>query len=264
MQPESPAKKPRRNWHLLRWAFLLIALSFGWGAWKAYDFRKAVKEAKELGWNFTYSDPFAIIRENWKAAFRKETWRVTERKLYIQQSKQLEPHFDVIRRLEPNELASVAPFPMRDLSELRGMSDLTALYFFNCPKLTNIETLKEMKGLTKVTISQAPGLANIDALKKLKNLEYLVLRECTALTNVDALRELKALKTLSIHGCTGLKNVDGLLGLTGLTVIDLQRCAGLTKEAVAAVKAALPKTDIPTPDSETFTLDSKSDTLDKK
>ena len=219
----------------------------GWYSWKAYDFNQAVKEAKELGWDFTYSDPIALIRANWKAAFSKETWRVTERKLFIKQSKQLEPHFDVIRRLKPNELASVAPFPMRDLSELRGMSDLTELYLFTCPKLTNIEALTGMKGLTKVTISQAPGLANIDALKKLKNLEYLFLRECTALTNVDALRELKALKILSINGCSGLKNVDGLLGLQGLEILFLNGCTGLTTEAVDAVKVALPKTNFKPP-----------------
>jgi hypothetical protein len=85
---------------------------------------------------------------------------------------------------------------------------------------------------------------NINALKDLKNLTYLGLSDCTALTNVDALRELKALKELCLEHCAGLKNVDGLLGLTGLDELDLRGCDGLTKEALDAVKAALPKTSV--------------------
>ncbi len=242
MLSEPPATKPRRNWHLLWWAFLLIALSSGWGAWKAYDFQQALKEAKELGWRFHYSDPIAIIRENWRDAFRKETWSDASRELHIPTGAVFERHFDLIRRLKPKQLTINASFPWRDLSELKGLSNLTKLGLGNCPNLTNIDALKDMKELIALGISGSPVLVNINALKELKNLTDLELRRCTALTNLDALRELKALKELSLHWCTGLKNVDGLHGLTGLEYLSLKGCTGLTKEAVDAVIAALPET----------------------
>ncbi len=248
MLSEPPATKPRRNWHLLRWAFLLIALSTGWGAWKAYDFQQALKEAKELGWEFQYSDPIAIIRENWRDAFRKETWSDTTRLLEIPGEAVSERHFDLIRRLKPKQLGIDATFPWRDLSQLKGLSNLTELSLGDCPNLTHIDALKDMKELTGIGIDGSPILVNIDVLKELKNLTGLGLSHCTALTNVDALGELKALKYLSLYRCTGLKNVDGILGLTGLEELYLKGCNGLTKEAVDAVKAALPKTRIVAPD----------------
>ena len=242
MLSEPPATKPRRNWHLLRWAFLLIALSSGWGAWKAYDFQQAVKEAEELGWKFEYTDPVAIIREDWRAAFRKDTWSDARLWLLIQTGAISERDFDLIRRLKPKQLSIHATFPWRDLSQLRGLSNLTELWLGYCPNLTNIHALKDMKELPSLTIAGSPILLNIDALKELKNLTQLDISGCTALTNVDALRELKALKVLNLEHCTGLKNVDGLLGLRGLEEIYLDGCTGLAKEAVDAVKAALPKT----------------------
>ena len=248
MQPESPAQKPRRYRHLVQWIIIGILAILGWYGWKAYDFNQAVKEAKELGWKFRYSDPVAIIRENWRAAFRKETWSDTRRLLEIPGGAVSERDFDLICRLTPKQLQIAATFPWRDLSQPKGLSNLTALWLLDCPNLTNIDALKDMKKLTSVLIYYSPILVNIDPLKELKNLEGLGLSGCTAITNVDALQELKALKELSLSGCTGLKNVDGILGLTGLETLYLRACTGLTKETVAAVKAALPKTEIIAPD----------------
>ncbi len=253
MLSEPPATKPRRNWHLLRWAFLLIALSSGWGAWKAYDFRQALKEAKALGWQFEYNDPIAIIRDDWRDAFRKQTWEDTGRLLEISPADHLEGHSDVIRRLEPIDLHLHGGFSHRDLSELKGLSSVTGLWLFDCPNLANIDTLKEMNGLTHLWILYSPALASIDALKELKNLEVLDLRGCSAMTHVDALRNLKVLRRLNLFCCTGLKNVDGLLGLTGLEELDLQGCTGLAKDSLATLKAALPNTRIRTPDENGFT-----------
>ncbi len=248
MQPESPATKPRRNWHLLRWAFVLVALSLGWGAWKAYDFRKAVEEAKKLGWDFRYKDLFAIIAADWRAAFRKDTWKESERTLFIEKSDQMDRDIDLVHRLSPQQLTIGAKFPLSDLSRLKGLSHLTSLALIDCPKLTNIDALKDMKELTSLVIAASPILANIEVLKELKKLEQLDLGSCSALTNLDALRELKALERLDLMGCTGLKNVDGLLGLTQLGILDLRDCHGITNEALATLKAALPNAGIVGPD----------------
>ena len=214
----------------------------GGGAWRHYDFRQAVKEAKERGWEFEYTDPVVLIGKDWRAAFRKGTWSGTFRFLSIGPGTVSERDFDLVRRLKPKSLAINATFPWRDLSQLHGLSDLTKLWFRDCPNLADIDALKDMKELTELGIHGSPVLVNIDVLKELQNLEDLRLGGCTALTNGDALRALKGLKRLNLSGCFGLKNVDGLHGLTGLERLNLQDCAGLTKEAVDAVKAALPKT----------------------
>ncbi|MEK0448911.1 MAG: hypothetical protein RL088_1179 [Verrucomicrobiota bacterium] len=242
MLPEKPATEPRRKWHLLRWAFVVFVVGFGWGGWRHYDFQKAVKDAEERGWRFYYNDPNAIIGKDWRAAFRKETWSDTRRELHIPTKTILERDFELVRRLTPKGLVINGTFPWRDLSQLKGLSNLTVLVFGDCPNLSNIDALKDMKELTMLGINGSPILVNTDPIKELQNLEHLGLSGCTALTNVDALRELKALKLLNLSVCTGLKNVDGLRGLKGLQELILEGCTGLTKEAVEALKAALPNT----------------------
>ena len=263
MQPEPPAPKPSRKRHLVRWTFVVILAILGWYGWKAYDFEQAVKEAKELGWVFESNGPIAIIREDWRNAFRKETWNAARTTLTISNDDQWEPHFDLIHRLDPKNLAIYTTFPLRDLSKFTALSNLVVLYLGDCPNLTNIDALKDMKGLTELGIGRAPGISNIDALKELKNLESLWIDRCSALANVDALRELKALKYLWLTDCTSLKNLDGILGLTGLKDLDLSGCDGLTNEAMAAVKVALPNTNIQGSDLDILRLDGKTLTPDK-
>ncbi len=247
MQPEAPATKPRRNWHFVRWVFVGILAILGWLSWNAYDFNQAVKEAKELRWQFYYKDPFALIRANWRNAFRRETWGNRQRLLSILPNQPLDGHYDVIRRLEPWQLSISATFPPHDLSELKGMSNLNDLVLFDCPNLTNIDPLSQLKGLETFIIYRAPALANIEGLKKIKTLTRLRLSGCRMLPNVDAARDLKTLQYLSFKGCAGLKNVDGLLGLTQLNTLDLSGCTSLTEEAVNAAKDALPTTYIESP-----------------
>ena len=264
MQPEPPAPKPSRKRHLVRWSFVGILAILGWYGWQAYEFEQAVKEAKALGWKFESNGPIAIIREDWRNAFRKETWKSATRTLEIPEIYPVVIDYGLIHRLDPKNLGIYSTFPMRDLSKFTALSNVVALVLFDCPNLTNIDALKDMKGLTGFGIGRAPGLPNIDALKELKHLEAFGLYHCAALTNVDALRELKALKSLDLSDCTGLKNLDGILGLTGLKYLGLSGCHGLTNEAMAAVKVALPNTYIQGPDGKTFTLGGKTLTPDKK
>ena len=242
MQPEPPARKPRRERHLVRWLFIVILAILGWYGWKAYDFQQAVKRAEELGWEFESNDPIAIIREDWRNAFRKDTWSDTARSLSISPNDSLEDHYDLIRRLKPTQLEIWRMLSLRDLSQLKGLSRLTKLTLSECPNLTNIDAIKELKNLTDFEIIGSPALSNIDALKELKKLEHLGLSGCSALSNVDALRELKALKYLNLDDCIGLKNVDGLQGLTQLVFLRLEFCEGLPEASLDAVKSALPTT----------------------
>ena len=77
MQPETPAPKPSRKRHLVRWSLVGILAILGWYGWKAYDFEQAVKEVNALGWEFESNGPIARIRDDWRNAFRKETWNAS-------------------------------------------------------------------------------------------------------------------------------------------------------------------------------------------
>ncbi len=250
MQPESPAQKPRRYRHLVRWIFIGILGILGWYGWKAYDFQQAVKEAKELGWEFIYSDPFAEIRRDWKNAFREETWRDTVRVVYLPNSDQLAAHVEVLRRLKPNEVVIDATIPPSNLSALKELRDPFDLSFDHCTTLPNLGALKDMKALNGLSIRLSPDLKNIDALQDLTGLKSLLLHNCNALTDVDALRQFKGLEVLSIIDCNGLKNVDGILGLTGLNHLFIFHCRRLEKGAVDALRVAIPRTKIDHPDAK--------------
>ncbi len=216
----------------------------GWYSWKAYDFNQAVKEAKELGWNFTCNDPFAKIRKDWKNAFLKETWRYTGRVVSLPNCDQLAAHVDVLRRLKPDVVVIDATIPPSNLAALKELPDPFCLSFDHCTTLPDLGALKDMQALNALSISLSPDLNNIDALKDLTGLEGLSLTYCDALTDVDALRQLKGLKTLFLFHCSGLKNLDGILGLTALEGVHISRCGGLEKGTVDAVRVALPRTNI--------------------
>ena len=244
MHPEPPAQKPRRERHLVRWIFIGILSILGWYGWKAYDFRQAVTEAEALGWRFDYEAFDTRIRKDWKNAFRKGTWADAHRWLLITKSDQLESHFDVVHRLEPNHLEIAHSLHHGDLSGLKSLSSLSSLWLMDCPNLTSIDALKDIKKLNHLLISSAPKLANIDPIKELKDLQALELVDCKALPNLDALRDLATLKTLIVTNCTRLKNVDGILGLEGLQKLDLYANGWLTKETLTIVRSALPRTKI--------------------
>jgi hypothetical protein len=251
MQPETPTSKPRRGRHFGRWLLLGILATFGWFGWKAYDFHLAKQEAKALGWGFENDGPIEKIRRDWGAAFRIEAWSESKREVTVFRDNEFPRRSALLKRIAPNSVQIFYVSSLKDLSELEALSNLSDLGIAESKYLTNIDAIGKMKGLKKLFISGIPQLTNIDALKDLQNLRYFHLLQCKALTNVDALRELKSLESLWLSGCTGLKNVDGLLGLTQLKILDLSGCTALPREAVDAVKAALPKTDIITPDGKT-------------
>ena len=269
MTTDPPEPKPRRKWHFYKWLVLLIVATFAYAQWRAYTFRSALKEAKALGWHVQYIEPSAMIRKNWRTAFKKQTWIDGVTKVAVSTGEQLEQHLDILRRLDPRELTIGDSPGLRDLSLLKGLTRLESLKLFrvlnltnvdalkNLPtlksawlihaaSLTNVDGLKNLPELNSVVLQDCTWLMNVDALKTLPTLQDLSLRGCTALTNVDALKGLTALESIQLTNCTGLTNVDAIKGLTALQQVDLQKCTGLTKESIAALKAALPNTKFQT------------------
>ncbi len=172
---------PRRKWHLQRWLLLLAAGFLAYGGWTQDAFRAALKEARALGWRLEYTDPSEEIRQNWKVAFKKETWLDGVTFVSILTSERFEQHLAIVHRLNPRELHIYNASSLRDLSALRPLTRLQGVSLDGCTGLTNVETLKNLSALQEI---------------------YLI--NCTALTNVDALKYLFALKTVNLDGCTGL------------------------------------------------------------
>ena len=218
------ATPPRRNWHLQRWLLLLAAGFLAYGGWTQYAFRAALKEARALGWRLEYTDPSKEIRQNWKVAFRKETWLDGVTFVSILTSERFEQHLAIVHRLNPRELHIYNASSLRDLSALRPLTRLQVVSLDGCTGLTNVDALKNLPALELIYLGGCTGLTNVETLKNLSALQEIYLRNCTALTNVDALNCLFALKTVNLDGCTGL-----------------------TKESVASLRAALPNAEITDP-----------------
>ena len=264
------ATPPRRKWHLQRWLLVLAAAMLAYSGWSTYDVRSALKEARALGWVVEYTDPIEEIEEDWKEAFRKETWLDGVTRVDMPTSEDLEQHRDIAHRLNPKALGIVNAATLCDLSALRALPGLREVVLYGCTGLTNVDGLKKLSSLERMKLDRCTQLSNVDVLKNLSALQELYLTDCTALRSVDALKDLPALRKLDLTGCTGLTNVDVLKNLlalrdiyltdcTGLTNVDalkylsdletvrLYGCTGLTMETVASLQAARPNTRITEP-----------------
>ena len=267
MTADTPEPPPRRKWHLARWFVVFVAAMLGYSGWRSYAFNSALKQAEALHWQVGYTDPFEMIRADWKAAFKKATWTDGVTEVIIPTGEQFQQHLDIIYRLNPKKLEIGDAQALHDLSALKGLTrldgfsvweganltDVEALKNFtalkaialhDCTALKNMDAFKSLMSLERVDLSGCTGLANVDAIKNLTTLTVVGLTGCTALTNADAFKNLPALKSVDFRGCTGLRNVDALKSLTSLKVVRLYGCTGLTKESIAALEAALPNTNI--------------------
>ena len=217
---------PRRKWHLQRWLLLLAAGFLAYGGWTQYAFRAALKEARALGWAVYYTDPYEVIRADWKAAFRKATWLDGVTGVDIPTSEEFEQHLAILHRLNPKELRIMDASTLRDIPKLNGISRLQSVVLIDCTRLTNLDGLKDLSALQKLVLHGCKALTNVDALKSHSALKMIELPECRALTNVDALKNLSALERLDLSG-SGLTNVDALKHLGALKSLDLRGCTEL-------------------------------------
>ncbi len=174
-----------------------------------------------LGWRVNYTDPIAAIRKDWRAALHKETWLDGVTVVAIPTGESLEKNRQLVHRLNPSELRIQSAATLRDFSALNGLSRLKWLFLKDGTGLKDLDGLKDLRLLRRLSLTGHNGLTNIDALKSLPALEWIYLEGCAELTNVDSLKKLPKLARVYLTGCTGL-----------------------SKETVAALKVALPKTEI--------------------
>ena len=228
MPDASPALPHRRRWVRRPGVWLLAVLlaALGWGGWREYDFRCAVREAHAAAFYFVESEsPLASIRRNWRYAFDKDTWMEHWRTLSLPGDCDLAPLRPLLLRLRPTTLFAVGAL--------------------------HPEALQGLTGLKWLSLKDSPALQDVDGLRGLTGLQTLFLIRCAALKNVDGLRCFTALQILALNDCAALQNVDGLRSLTGLQVLHLHGCKNLPVSALPDLRAALPQTVINFPDGPT-------------
>jgi Leucine-rich repeat (LRR) protein len=278
----------RHSLRIWRWLLLAVFVTSVYGVWRQRDLQAAIDEAKVLGWNWAYDDPYEAIQKDWTAAFRKKTWLDGKRDLTDIEADDVARHGKLIRRLGPrylriqtgSELTGVMEFgactslrklelfscagltnldgfkeltglrelnlahclDLKNVDGLEGLSKLESLNLGGCSELTNLNGLKRLPALQQLSLAECEKLTSFDALERLSKLQLLDLTNCIGLTSMAPLRKLSHLKKLKLYGCTGLHDINALKNLTGLQSLHLVRCTGITKEAVIALKAALPNT----------------------
>ena len=182
MNTEPATPPPRRKWHLQRWLLLLAAGFLAYGGWTQNTFRSALKEAKALGWEVDYTDPAKLIRQNWKNAFRKETWLDGVTAIDIGTGEELEQHRAIVQRLNPKQLIISNASNLRDLTALKGLTRLESLLIYGGHNLTNVDMLKNLPALKQVAFNDCTALTNVDALETLTTLQLLLFGGSRGLT----------------------------------------------------------------------------------
>ena len=246
----------------------------GWQMWSIHKYNAAVREAKDAGFRWEFTDIISLIRQDWRNALKKETWGTHQRKLYLIGADSLTQHRELIRRLRPTELSidrcndenldalkkatSLQLLTilfcdhLQNLDALKGVTGLQTLQLYDCPELQNVDGLSGLTGLHDLTLNNCRSLHNADALNALSGLtglQTLFLYNCLNLQNVNALRRLTGLQYLYLDGWPELQSVDALKNLTGLKELDLHHCDKIPAAALRELRAALPKTKITFPDS---------------
>ena len=273
MSTDAAEPKPRRKWHLTKALVLLIVATSAYAQWRAYTFNSALKQAYALNWQVRNTKPVDLIYDDWKNAFKKDTWFDGVASMEVPTGEELEQHRAMIQKLNPKDLTVGDCQSLRDLSALKGHTQLKVLWITSPSSLTNLDALQNLTALERIKLDDAQALTNVDGLKNLlavnsitlwdatkitnldalKNvptLEDLDLRYCTALTNLDGLKNHKRLQTVHLVSCAALTNVEGLKNLPELKKVGIFGSTGLTKESIEALKATLPRTIVYAMESE--------------
>ena len=228
MAPHETASGSRRR-RLLRacgWLVVPLLIASAWSGWREYDHRAAVREARAAGFEWREVTPSAVIRKDWRAAFRKETWGGSLRELDLGKVPTLTSVRPLLRRLRPTVLFAHG-CKDADLQALNGLSSLQKVSLWYCPSLQNLDGTETLSALRNLDIFPCPALQNIDGLKGLTGLQSLVLQGCGSLQDLGALKGLTGLHTLALSRCPVLQNADALKGLTRLQELHLTSCSSL-------------------------------------
>lgn len=238
------APRGRRFRHPAWWLLLLLALAAtAWLGWREYDHRAAIREAQAAGFRWYSEDTTALIREDWRTAFRVETGKKPVRQIEVGTGRDLTSLRPLLLRLRVTKLFA-GGCKDKNLDALQGLTGLQLIAVHNSPALQNVDALKGLTSLQALHLYGCASLQNVNGLQGLADLRVLDIHGSPALQNVDGLQGLTGLQYLHLYDCSALQNVDGLQGLTGLRELFLTGCPKLPATAVTELRAALPKTYI--------------------
>ncbi len=169
----------------------MVAIIFGvcgYQVWSEHAYQNAIREAKEAGFEWKCDDAFSLIRQDWHAALKMETWGAHDRDLDMGEVLDLGRYREMLHRLRPTRLIV---YGCENVDVLKGLTSLQWLSLSDCTALQNVDVLKGLTGLQRLNLYGCTALQNVDVLKGLTNLQVLYLNGCDKIP-AAALRELRA------------------------------------------------------------------------
>ena len=178
----------------------VFAALIGWQMWELHRYNAAVLEAKEAGFGWECDDTLSLIRQDWRNAFKKETWTTHERSLsvmvhgnYMEFASKFARSRDLIHRLQPTKLVMPNFGNVDVLRGLNSIKNLTIADGFNNRAPLNLDGLKDLTALQSLEMEETwaiLGPRNLDALYGLKNLRFLRTKGCNGIS-AKSVRELQ-------------------------------------------------------------------------
>ena len=138
----------------------MVAIFFsvcGYQVWSEHAYQNAVRDAKEAGFQWMCVDTISLIRQDWHAALKKETWGAHPRGLDMGEVRDLGRYREMLHRLRPTQLAVSG---CENVDGLKGLTSLQRLWLRDCIGLQNVDVLKGLTSLQELDLS---GCTNIPA-----------------------------------------------------------------------------------------------------
>jgi hypothetical protein len=176
-EPPVPAPTRRKRWPL-RVGLLLLLTAIGYGGWREYDFRHAIQEAKAAKLEWSYEDPFDVIRKDYRKAFQLATWTSGERALIIDDEAgyKIARARNLLHRLRPRTLSLTYYENPKNLEALKGLNSLRHLEIDASRVLLNdISVLQSLPLLETLAVDFDLDRGKIATFKTLTGLKALVL-----------------------------------------------------------------------------------------
>lgn len=73
--------------------------------WNVMDYRAAIRDAPAAGVIVESEDPFEMVRQNWSAAFRSDTWKRSVTSAHIKTGGDIFQIAPLLKRLSPKKLS---------------------------------------------------------------------------------------------------------------------------------------------------------------
>jgi hypothetical protein len=219
------------------WLGALVLAVVAWVGWRAYDHRAAIREAKSLGWEWRSEGPLELIRQDWRVAFQRETWK---RKASVEIPRDFASHSQLIHRLNPTRLTVWNDGDLASLAGLSHLEDLKIDFLWGKAEASemspDVSGLKNLPKLEVLHLSRR-GVKNLNGLSEFKTLKRITVTNCPDLQNLQGLSDLPALEFFEVNGCA-IADLTGLKQLPKLTAVGVQGCPNLqTLKDLAAAEA---------------------------